>query len=116
MLALDRRLRAGRDWDTLFRGGFAVGGPLVSLRVKGTPGRRRVGFSVGKKVGGAVTRNLVKRRLRAIAAVEWAVLPEADIGVLARPAAARASFEDLSSALADLGRRAAKRLASEAEE
>lgn len=113
MLALERRLRAGRDWDALFHGGFGVGGPLVSLRVLPTPGNRRVGFSVGKKVGGAVTRNLVKRRLRAIAAQHWDALPEADIGFLARPAAAQADFEALDRAIADLGGRASKRLAVE---
>jgi ribonuclease P protein component len=107
----ERRLRAGRDWDALFHGGFSVSGSLLSLRVMPTAGKRRVGFSVGKKVGGAVTRNLVKRRLRAIASETWDALPEADIAVLARAASASADFDDLRTAWAELTARAAKRVA-----
>lgn len=110
MLARERRLRAGRDWDALFRGGFGVGGPLLSLRVLATGGRRRVGVSVGKKVGGAVTRNLVKRRIRAILLDVWDQLPQADIGVLVRPPAAGAEVADLKSALSDLAGRAANKI------
>lgn len=110
MFTRERRLRAGRDWDALFQGGFSVTGSLLSLRMKPTPSKRRVGFSVGKKVGGAVTRNLVKRRLRAIAAEVWDSLPEADIAILARGPAAAAANEDLSACFADLLARAVKRM------
>ncbi|HEY3415092.1 MAG TPA: ribonuclease P protein component [Armatimonadota bacterium] len=110
MLARERRLRAGRDWDALFRGGFGVGGPLLSLRVLATPGRRRAGVSVGKKVGGAVTRNLVKRRIRALLLEVWDQLPQADIGVLVRAPAAAAEFADLQSALSELAGRAAGKI------
>lgn len=110
MLAREKRLRAGRDWDALFRGGFGVGGPLLSLRILPTPGRRRVGVSVGKKVGGAVTRNLVKRRIRAIVFEAWTRLPEADIGVLVRAPAAGAEYAELQSALSELSGRAATKI------
>ena len=61
----------------------------------------RVGFSVSTKVGGAVVRNLVKRRLRA-ASHEW--LQEAgsrgvDLVIVARPEAAAAAFGELRSEL-----------------
>lgn len=111
MFPRERRLRAGRDWDALFQGGFSVAGSLLSLRVKPTAGTRRVGFSVGKKVGGAVTRNLVKRRLRAITADSWDSLPEADIGILVRAAARNAAFDDLRNSVAELAERAEKRIA-----
>jgi ribonuclease P protein component len=111
VLAREKRLRAGRDWDALFRGGFGVGGPLLSLRVLPTPGRRRVGVSVGKKVGGAVTRNLMKRRIRAVVFEAWNKLPQADIGILVRPQARGADFDDLVCAVSDLAERAAGKIA-----
>jgi ribonuclease P protein component len=114
VLPRDRRLRAGRDWGALFHGGFGVGGPLVSLRVMPTKAGRRVGFSVGKKVGGAVVRNLVKRRLRAIAAEHWDALPEADIGLLARPAAAHVDYFALNQAVEELIVKARARISPEA--
>jgi ribonuclease P protein component len=113
VLPRERRLRAGRDWDALFKRGFSVSGPLISLRIAPTPGQRRVGFSVGKKVGSAVVRNLVKRRLRAIAAERWDSLPEAEIGVLARPMAATAGYVELEAAFRELAIRAEKRIGPE---
>ena len=55
-----------------------------------------MGLSVSKKVGTAVKRNWVRRRLKEIfrSSVTW--LPDnVDFVVSARPAAAEASFEDL---------------------
>ena len=99
MLPREHRVRTSVEWDALFRDGYGVGGPVLSLRLKPTPGSRRVGFSVGRKVGGAVVRNLVKRRLRDLMRRLWDELPEADIAVLAKPASGTASFEALESAL-----------------
>ena len=65
----------------------------------------RVGFAVGRPVGGAVVRNRVKRRLRAIVRS----LPLAaghDIVIAARPASRDASFTELHDALASCARRA----------
>jgi ribonuclease P protein component len=52
-----------------------------------------VGIVVGKRVGGAVTRNKVKRRIRALAAARVAELPcGAGLVVRALPRAAGVSF------------------------
>ncbi|HEY3266184.1 MAG TPA: ribonuclease P protein component [Armatimonadota bacterium] len=110
MLSRQRRLRADRDWDALFQRGFGVSGPVVALRVCATPGRRRLGVSVGKKLGGAVERNRIKRRLRAIALARWESLPEADMALLARPGAAAADFAALDAAVMELADRARKRI------
>lgn len=60
--------------------------------------RRVAGFAVSKAVGGAVVRNRVKRRLRAIVAADLSSLPAgAHVVVRALPAAATASFLELSS-------------------
>jgi ribonuclease P protein component len=69
-----------------------------------------VGFVVSKAVGNAVTRNRVKRRLRALTATRVTDLPVGSRTVVrANPAAAEASFgrlgEDLDSALRTLQRR-----------
>ena len=59
----------------------------------GTP---RLGLSVSRKVGNAVTRNAVRRRLREVFYSTLAEVPGSwDLVVSARPAAAGASLEEL---------------------
>ena len=53
----------------------------------------RVAFAIGRKVGGAVVRNRLRRRLRAIAA-ELGLPPGAYL-IAAGPAAATLAFPDL---------------------
>ena len=53
----------------------------------------RVGIVVSKKVGKAVVRNKVKRRVREI--LRKTHLPPAEVMIIARPEAAEASFQDL---------------------
>jgi ribonuclease P protein component len=60
-------------------------------------GRPRLGLSVSKKVGTAVKRNGVRRRLKEIFRSSSAGLPEdLDFVISARSAAAEASLEDLN--------------------
>ncbi|MDP9425020.1 MAG: ribonuclease P protein component [Actinomycetota bacterium] len=59
-------------------------------------GEPRLGLSVSKKVGPAVTRNVVRRRLKEIFRSSGRGLPdELDLVVSARPAAAEASYQEL---------------------
>jgi ribonuclease P protein component len=63
----------------------------------------RVGFVVSRAVGPAVTRNLVKRRLRHLMRERLGLLPRGSVLVVrALPAAASAPYADLA---ADLDRR-----------
>lgn len=115
VLPRHQRLHTDRDWDALFQQGFGVSGPVFSLRIRPTPGARRVGFSVGRKVGGAVTRNRLKRRLRALARAHWTALPHADIAVLTRPPAAALEYADLEAAWLEMIGRATRRIAARGE-
>jgi ribonuclease P protein component len=59
----------------------------------------RLGITVTRKVGGAVVRNRVKRRLREIYR-RWSdqpQLPALDIVIHAKPSAARATFSELAT-------------------
>ena len=65
-----------------------------------TPTGPLVGFVVSKAVGGAVTRNLVKRRLRHLARERTGLLPPHGMLVVrALPAAAEASYVELAREL-----------------
>jgi ribonuclease P protein component len=65
------RARAGRlsrtaDYDAVHQLGRAYGGRYLTLRARdrGDGGAPRLGYAVPRKVGTAVDRNAVKRRLR----------------------------------------------------
>jgi len=69
----------------------------------------RFGFIVSKQVGTAVTRNTVRRRLKAICAeLRESVRPGADVVIRALPSSASADFAVLRAEVERcLGRRAA---------
>ena len=70
----------------------------------------RLGMTVSRKVGGAVTRNRVRRRIREIYR-RWkgrADLPSLDLVVHAKPPAGQADFPDLSRELERLLRKASR--------
>jgi ribonuclease P protein component len=62
-------------------------------------GRSRWGLSVPKRVGPAVHRNRVKRRLREIVRRAGKPGPARDVCILARPGAPRATIEELAQEL-----------------
>jgi ribonuclease P protein component len=74
----------------------------------------RLGITVSGRVGNAVVRNRVRRRLKEALRARWDRLsPGLDVLFIARPPSARASWADLSTALdALLARAGATRLAS----
>ena len=103
------RLTDSAEFEKVYRQGTAYRGRLFSVHAfPNELGTLRLGLSVSKKVGNAVVRNTLRRRLREIFAN---VAPEAgsnlDLVVSARPAAGDASFEEMreefSKALAKLG-------------
>src|SRR5258708_37081905 len=92
------RLKQGSDFRRVYGARRRRDGRLMSMYSGPNQlGRPRLGFAVLTKVGGAVVRNAVKRRLRE-ASREWlgAHPGEAlDLVVVARPEAARAVFAGL---------------------
>lgn len=70
MLTRAARLTTAGDFRSTIRRGTRVGRPTLVLHAgtRAGDGGVRVGFVVSKAVGGAVTRNRVKRRLRHLAA------------------------------------------------
>ena len=76
---------------------------MVSSAVVGTHGEPpRVAYAIGSRVGGAVVRNRVRRRLRAATRLHADVLePGRAYLVGATPAAATASYEGLADSLHD---------------
>lgn len=66
----------------------------------------RIGFSVSRRVGGAVARNRVKRVLREAARPLIPHLVACDVVVVARPPITGMATEDLQQALTDAAARA----------
>lgn len=84
---------AGRKWAT----------PGMVVQVRERPGQHpdetfiRVGFTTSKKVGNAVVRNRVRRRLRALAdqIIPGNTKPGVDIVLIGRASTAKRSFDAL---------------------
>jgi ribonuclease P protein component len=79
---------------------------IVGALRTGTEADCRTGFVTSKRVGGAVVRNRIRRRLREIVRHHPEVLaPGFWLVVIARPAAARASYSALEHEWLRLTRR-----------
>ena len=103
----DRLRRSSEIAHVRRRGRHARLANLTAYALDERRGPTRVAVSVAKSVGGAVTRNLVRRRIRG--ALEALPPPGSALRLLivAKPAAAVSSFEqlagDVASALTRLG-------------
>ncbi|MGI8392369.1 ribonuclease P protein component [Leucobacter sp. W1038] len=114
MPARQHRITRGDDYRRIVRNGYRVGGALcithAVLRVHDDTGAAsdetrstqqplpaRFGFIVSKAVGGAVTRNLVRRRLKGIVERHLGSgFTGVDIVLRALPTSGSAQFSDLN--------------------
>lgn len=112
MLTGENRLTSSQRFSQAVRRGRRAGTRTlaVHLDVDGGVTRPQVGLVVSKAVGPAVTRNLVKRRLRHLSRERVSSLPgSAVLVVRALPASADASYDDLRADLDHALRRALSR-------
>jgi ribonuclease P protein component len=92
--SMQRKLRLTRpqDFSSVYRKGISRSSPLLVLRASSNNlSVSRFGFSVSKRVGGAVVRNTLKRRLREILRT-IPVQSAWDIVFIVRPPAAAAGY------------------------
>jgi ribonuclease P protein component len=92
------RLIDSPEFERVYRQGAAYRGRLFSVHAFpnefGTP---RLGLSVSRRVGNAVTRNTVRRRLREVFHASFDEIPGSwDLVVSARPEASEAGLDGLS--------------------
>lgn len=102
MLPIPERLRSNAEFQRVYKGGESFVEGLVVLYLLRMPDEpvRQAGFSVSKKLGNAVIRNRVKRRLRDAYQRCLAELPSGYAAIfVARKAAAVADYEELERAM-----------------
>lgn len=66
MLKKDLRLKKNKDFSYIYRKGTKFKGQYISIYKLTNYSSIKIGFSLSKKTGKAVTRNLYRRRLHAI--------------------------------------------------
>jgi ribonuclease P protein component len=98
VLAKSNRVVRAEDYRSVVRRGRRFSGTILVAYVlrRGGDAAPRFGFIVSKAVGNAVTRNLVRRRLKAASGLVLATLePGTDVVVRAFPPAAQATWDIL---------------------
>jgi len=108
VLSAGERLRRSEDFRLVMRQGVKAGTRTAVVYLARTgDAKSMTGFAVSRAVGGAVVRNRVTRRLRAIMATELSHVPGGSrIVIRALPTAASVSFADLQVDVAQGLRRA----------
>jgi ribonuclease P protein component len=95
------RVRKNRQFQYIYRKGKSTAcREMVLIYVKAS--KLQAGFSVSKKVGNAVIRNKVKRRIRECFRLQMHELREGYYVFSARPAAADADYQALRRAMSVL--------------
>ena len=104
MLPRELRLKEKYRFQAVYRRGRSWANPEMAVHVLARPGSgTQFGFVVGKKIGGAVQRNRVRRLLReACRALAPHVPGGVDVVIVSRAAAAEASLAALMAGMRSL--------------
>lgn len=99
------RVKENKEFQAIFKKGksFANRQLVIYYIKKQEQNHFRVGLSVGKKIGNAVTRNRIKRYLRqAFHELEKELLPGYDMIIIARQPTKQMEFKEVKSSLIHL--------------
>ena len=100
-------LKLNHIFRRLYRTNGQANSCLVLYARKNRTGTNRVGITVSKKLGKAVVRNRVRRRIREVYRLnEERFLPGWDIVIVARSRAVDVSFQKLTQSLLSLSEQA----------
>lgn len=103
------RLRKNQDFQLVFKKGTSVANRQLVLYVYKNPETKhfRVGISVSKKIGRAVVRNKIKRRLKEIVRSHAQHIPPGvDLILIVRAQAVGLTYQELSGSFIHLLKRA----------
>lgn len=95
MLSKKYRLTKNGSFSYLYSHGSRVPARLVRLSFVKSKVGVKIGFSVSNKIGHAVVRNKVKRRMRAVAAMYLEQIAPCQAVFIVSPGVDKLSFEEL---------------------
>ena len=95
------RVKREKDFKEIFRYGTSFANrKFVVYQLENQQNHFRVGLSVSKKLGNAVTRNQIKRRIRHILLnVRWHLADDVDFVVIARKGAESLDYAEMEKNL-----------------
>lgn len=104
LFSKDNVLKKNRHFQTVYRTGKSHANRYLALYVMNKPaGPRRIGFAVGKRLGGAVVRNRIKRLLReSFRLNQHSLKQEVDLIVIGRQPIVGKNWETVNKAMLDL--------------
>ncbi|MBO1004171.1 ribonuclease P protein component [Pseudogracilibacillus auburnensis] len=102
------RIKNNSEFQEILKSGksFANRELVIYYKEKPLQPHFRLGISVGKKIGNAVTRNRIKRYVReSFLQLEETILPEVDIIIIARKPTVHMDCKQIKSSLSHLLRK-----------
>nr|WP_281172490.1 ribonuclease P protein component [Ectobacillus panaciterrae] len=110
------RIKKNAEFQAVFQKGKSSANRQFVLYCLDKPGQSdfRIGLSVSKKVGNAVTRNHIKRMIRQVfTELKQCIDSEKDFVIIARKPCAEMTYEQVKSSLLHVMRRSGMKLPSE---
>jgi ribonuclease P protein component len=95
------RIKKNQDFQTVFKSGKSSANRQFVVYVYQNEGQEhfRIGLSVSKKIGNAVTRNRIKRLIRQFFLEHKSLVKDKDYVIIARKPVAQMSYEEVQKSL-----------------